>query len=237
MADAIIDLINKQTESNISSKPLLLTTPAVVVKSLGDEFYKVYSTADDTEYDLQNLTASVLEVGDKVLIYYKSNSTMSQSAFIGASASYKPSKAECVYGNYVEQFKFQGEDYRSEEFEISKISFKTVCATDAFISVNGNIVTGEMAAAAYKDITMVYFFYIRILLDGEELRMTRLKGRGDLAQPIPVTFMHPITEGQHELKVMARMSLSSGTVTKSNSYFTEVQPLIYGEGIRNIERR
>lgn len=234
MPEPLYELLDKSVDKNLASKPLLLSIPAIVTRDLGDEMYRVLSKTDESEYELINLTGSHLEIGDRVQIFYKTNSEMARSGFIGASISNKPCKSGYVYSDETDQI-FLDTLKDTEEKTIVKMTFKTLCPTDIFIGTLGNLHADNLPDSELLSVGAFLYFY----LDGKKLEISEFEqrvGKFDskwISASFPVTVDYNPNNLTHTLELRGSASHISH-IQQKNVYLRHVKLFVYGEGIRKI---
>lgn len=234
MSEPLLELIEKEFDKKIAEKPLILAVPCVVLKDLGDEYYRVYCMSDESEYEFINLTGSHLEVGDRVQVYYKTNNMKTANGYIGASISNKPCKSGYVYSDETDQM-YLDVLKDVEEKTIVKMTFKTLCPTDIFIGTLGNLHADDLPSSELLNVGAFLYFY----LDGKKLEMSEFEQRVSkfdskwISASFPITVDYNPNNLTHTLELRGSASHISH-IQQKNVYLRHVKLFVYGEGIRQI---
>lgn len=133
--DALKELIQNESQKQITKSACIASIPCVVIENLGNQQYKVATLGEYIEYTLTNYSGSYLNLGETVQVFYRNGYLSNQTAYIGA-ACYKGSES-APEPAIVKGFNMTGNIGTDKKMSLFKIY--TSRPTNVILSFNSNI--------------------------------------------------------------------------------------------------
>ena len=205
--DALMALIQSQTQKEINKSAAIFSTPCRVVAKLGDEKYTIEIIGNSVQYDVYNLSGSSVEVGEQVQLYYRNGIISSRTAYIGASLT-KGGGGSGEPCNYVIGFS-NNASLSNTYKEINTIYFRALGTTKIFLSCNVTVEgtsTGNIVLKIYYD---------NELCNYEPKTSVSQGGYSNINISLPFN----CDVGDHKIKIMA---IGAGSVASSSFVFGQL---------------